>query len=101
MDELAQTRDPDLLVAEIKRVTKHHAFFSVPSVETLPFLADRMVVPRHLLDPRQHNFFTRSNLRSLLQKDFRVVEVLDYGKQPLASPDGPPLPYHLFAICEV
>jgi hypothetical protein len=40
-------------------------------------------------------------LRSLLQKHFRAVEVLDYGKQPLASPDGPPLPYHLFAICEI
>jgi len=29
------------------------------------------------------------------------VEILDYGPQPTASPDGRPLPYHLFAICEV
>jgi 2-polyprenyl-3-methyl-5-hydroxy-6-metoxy-1,4-benzoquinol methylase len=101
VDELARSPNPDLLLAEIARVTKHHAFISVPSVETLPFLAGRSVAPLHLLDQRQCNFFTRSNLRPLLQKHFRQVQVLDYGQQPLASPDGPALPYHLFALCEI
>ena len=101
MSELVRSPDPDVLLAEIARVTKRHAFFSVPSIETLPFLANRLVAPQHLLDPTQTNFFTRWNLRALLQKHFRSVEVIDYGHQPLASPDGLPLPYHLFAICEV
>lgn len=101
IDELARSSEPDLLLAEVARVTKHHAFFSVPSVETLPFLADRLVVPRHLLDSRQCNFFTRANLRPLLAKHFRSVQIIDYGEQPLASPNSLPLPYHLFAICEV
>ena len=101
IDELARHRDLNLLLAEIARITKRHAFFSVPSVETLPFLADRLLVPRHLLDGRQRNFFNRFNLRPLLKKYFRSVEIIDYGKQPLVSPDGLALPHNLFAICEV
>jgi hypothetical protein len=40
-------------------------------------------------------------LRPLLEKYFRRVEVLDYSRHPLPSPDGLSLPYHLFALCEV
>ena len=100
IDGLSRAREPDPVLGEIARVTKHQAFFSVPNVETLPVLADRLIVPRHLLDPRQCNFFTRFNLRPLLEKHFRSVEILDYGRQSTASPDGLPLPYHLFTICE-
>ncbi|MEO7600210.1 MAG: methyltransferase domain-containing protein [Opitutus sp.] len=101
VDTLAHVEQPDPLIAEIARITKRHAFFSVPNGECLPFMADRLLAPRHLLDARQRNIFTRFSLRPLLLPQFRNVEVLDYGNQPTASVDGLPLPTRLMAICEV
>jgi 2-polyprenyl-3-methyl-5-hydroxy-6-metoxy-1,4-benzoquinol methylase len=101
VEVLEHVRDPNQFLAEMARVTRRHAFFSVPNLETLPFLSDRMVAPWHLLEGDHVNFFTRFNLGPLLRKHFRHVEIIDYGAQPLASPDGLALPYHLFAICEV
>ena len=101
IEVLEHIREPAPFLAEVARVTRRHAFFSVPNLETLPFLANRMVAPWHLLEGDHVNFFTRFNLRPLLQSHFRSVEILDYGRQPLASPDGLSLPYHLLAICEI
>ncbi len=101
IEVLEHLADPAPFLAELARVTRRHAIFSVPNLEPLPYLADRMVAPWHLLEGDHRNFFSRFNLRPLLQRHFRSVEVLDYGPQPLASPEGLPLPYHLFALCEV
>jgi len=101
IEVLEHIREPGTFLAEVARVTRRHAFFSVPNLETLPFLSDRLVAPWHLLEGDHCNFFTRFNLRPLLAQHFRSVELLDYGHQPLGSTDGLPLPYHLFAICEV
>jgi len=101
IEVLEHIRDPEPFLAEVARVTRRHAIFSVPNLENLPFLANRLVAPWHLLEGDHRNFFTRFNLRPLLARHFRHVEVLDYGPQPLASPDGLPLPYHLLAVCEV
>lgn len=101
IEVLEHIRKLDPFLSEIARVTRRHAFFSVPNLENLPFLADRLAVPWHLLEGDHCNFFTRFNLRPVLEKHFRHVEIIDYGRQSLTSPDGLPLPYHLFAICEV
>jgi SAM-dependent methyltransferase len=101
VEVLEHVREPDPFLAEIARVTRRHAIFSVPNLETLPFLASRLVAPWHMLEGDHWNFFTRFSLRPLLERHFRKVEVLDYGPQPLASDDGLPLPNHLFAICEL
>ncbi len=101
IEVLEHVRNPELFLREIARVTRRQAFFSVPNLETLPFLSNRLVAPWHLLEGDHVNFFTRFNLRPLLAAHFRHVEILDYGTQPLAAPDGPPLPYHLFALCNV
>lgn len=101
LNVLERTPDPEPLLAEMARVTKRYAFFSVPNLEPVPYLADRRVAPWHLLSSNHCNFFTRFNLRPLLEKHFRSVEVVDYGSQPLSSPDGLPLAYNLLAICEV
>jgi 2-polyprenyl-3-methyl-5-hydroxy-6-metoxy-1,4-benzoquinol methylase len=101
IEVLEHIRKPDPFLAEIARVSRHQAIFSVPNMEILPFMADRLVAPWHLLEGDHRNFFTRFNLRPLLEKYFRRVEVLDYSRHPLPSPDGLPLPYHLFALCEV
>ncbi len=101
IEVLEHIREPDAFLAEIARVTRRQAFFSVPNCETLPFLSDRLVAPWHLLEGDHVNFFNRFNLCPLLEKHFRSVEILDYGRQHLASPEGLPLPYHLFAICEI
>jgi 2-polyprenyl-3-methyl-5-hydroxy-6-metoxy-1,4-benzoquinol methylase len=100
IEVLEHVREPQAFLAEVARVTRRQAFFSVPNLENLPFLSDRLVAPWHLLEGDHRNFFTRFNLRPLLAGYFRSVEILDYGHQPLSSPDGLPLPYHLFAVCE-
>jgi len=98
---LGRLSRPDPFLAELARVTRRHAIVTVPSLEPLPFLTGRRVAPRFLLDRAQANFYTRFNLRPLLLRHFRQVEVLDFGSQSLASPDGLPLPPQLFALCEV
>lgn len=100
IEVLEHIREPHAFLAEIKRVTRQRALFSVPNLETLPFLSDRLVAPWHMLEGDHRNFFSRFNLGPLLRTHFRTVEILAYGRQPLASRDGLPLPYHLFAICE-
>jgi SAM-dependent methyltransferase len=100
IEVLEHIREPHAFLAEIKRVTRRRALFSVPNLETLPFLSDRLVAPWHMLEGDHKNFFSRFNLGPLLRQHFRTVEILAYGRQPLASADGLPLPYHLFAICE-
>jgi SAM-dependent methyltransferase len=101
IEVLEHVAEPEAFLAEMARVTRRQAIFSVPNLEPLPFLSNRLVAPWHMLEGDHRNFFTRFNLCPLLQRHFRHVEVLDYGPQPLASTDGQPLPYHLFAICEV
>lgn len=99
IEVLEHVRNPDLFLKEISRVVKGRAILSVPNMETLPFLADRLAAPWHLLERDHHNFFTRFNLQPLLRRYFPKVDVLEYGTQPLRSPDGIPLAYHLMAIC--
>jgi 2-polyprenyl-3-methyl-5-hydroxy-6-metoxy-1,4-benzoquinol methylase len=101
IEVLEHTRDPDAFVREIARVARHRALFSVPNLEILPFLADRLAAPWHILEGDHRNFYTRFNLRALLTRHFRHVDILDYAPHPLASPDGLLLGYHLLAICSV
>lgn len=100
IEVLEHVQDPQPFLREISRVARQRVLFSVPNLETLPFLSDRLVAPWHLLEGDHRNFFSRFNLGPLLRAHFRRVELLGYGRQPLTSPEGVPLPYHLFAICE-
>ena len=45
IEVLEHIRKPDPFLAEIARVTRRHAFFSVPNLENLPFLANRLAAP--------------------------------------------------------
>ena len=92
---------PEPFLRELKRIARTRVLLSVPNMETLPFLADRLVAPWHILASDHVNFYSRFNLRELLERHFRRVEIVDYGRQPLNSPDDLPLPYHLFAVCEI
>ncbi|MBD5656829.1 MAG: class I SAM-dependent methyltransferase [Candidatus Eremiobacteraeota bacterium] len=51
-------------VAEIARVARRGACFSVPNVRAIPRLAPYAVVPWHLLEASHVNFFTAVNLRN-------------------------------------
>jgi 2-polyprenyl-3-methyl-5-hydroxy-6-metoxy-1,4-benzoquinol methylase len=101
LDVLNHVRDPGVVLAEMARATRGLALFSVPNVETLPYLASRDVVALHVLEAATRRYFNRFNLRPLLAAHFPRVEIFDYGTQSLRTPDDLPLAPHLFAICEV
>jgi hypothetical protein len=73
----------------------------VPNVELLAYLEDYAAVPWHMLEGDHKNFFTRANLRHLLQQYFREVEVFSYGQHQLRGAQGIPLHVHLLAVCDV
>jgi 2-polyprenyl-3-methyl-5-hydroxy-6-metoxy-1,4-benzoquinol methylase len=94
------TKDPAAFVAEIARIVRRRALFSVPNMELLPYLYDWRVVPWHLLEGDHKNFFTRASLRALLSCHFSRVEIFPYGEHPLRTRDGVPLFVHLFAVAD-
>jgi SAM-dependent methyltransferase len=100
IEVLEHTKEPEKFVAEIARIIRGRALFSVPNLELLPYLYDWRVVPWHLLEGDHKNFFTRGNLSALLSRFFRQVEIFPYGQHPLQTRDGVPLFVHLFAVAD-
>jgi 2-polyprenyl-3-methyl-5-hydroxy-6-metoxy-1,4-benzoquinol methylase len=100
IEVLEHTKDPETFAAEIARIIRGRALFSVPNLELLPYLYDWRVVPWHLLEGDHKNFFTRASLSTLLSHFFRYVEIFPYGEHPLRTRDGVPLYVHLFAIAD-
>lgn len=101
IEVLEHIPDPAPFLAEIRRVVRRRLLISVPNVELIPYLHRYAAVPWHLLEGDHKNFFTRPSLRHLLAQHFRHVEILSYAQHPLRTPEGLPLDYHLFAICDV
>ena len=100
IEVVEHTKDPAAFVAEIARIVRRRALFSVPNIELLPYLHDWRVVPWHLLEADHQNFFTRASLHTLLQRSFSRVEIFPYGEHPLRTRDGVPLFVHLFAVAD-
>jgi SAM-dependent methyltransferase len=100
IEVLEHTKDPETFAAEISRLTRSRALFSVPNLELLPYLHDWRVVPWHLLEGDHKNFFTRASLSALLSRHFRRVEIFPYGEHPLRTRDGVPLFVHFFAVAD-
>jgi SAM-dependent methyltransferase len=100
IEVVEHTKDPAAFVAEIARIVRRRALFSVPNMELLPFLHDWRVVPWHLLEGDHKNFFTRASLRALLSRQFSRVEIFPYGEHPLRTRDGVPLFVHLFVVAD-
>jgi SAM-dependent methyltransferase len=100
IEVLEHTKDPETFAAEIARIIRGRALFSVPNLELLPYLYDWRVVPWHLLEGDHKNFFTRASLHRLLSQSFRDVEIFSYGEHPLRTRDGVPLYVHLFAVAD-
>lgn len=101
IEVLEHVPDPASFLVELRRVIRRRLLISVPNLELIPYLYRYAAVPWHLLEGDHKNFFTRPSLRHLLQPHFRNVEVLCYAQHPLRTPEGVPLYYHLFAVCEV
>ena len=100
IEVLEHTKDPESFVAEIARMIRQRALFSVPNMELLPYLYDWRVVPWHLLEGDHKNFFTRASLHALLSRFFRQVEIFPYGEHPLRTRDGVSLYVHFFAVAD-
>jgi SAM-dependent methyltransferase len=100
IEVLEHTQDPETFAAEIARIVRGRALFSVPNMELLPYLHDWRVVPWHLLEGDHKNFFTRASLRAVLSRHFRHIEIFPYAEHPLRTRDGVPLYVHLFAVAD-
>jgi SAM-dependent methyltransferase len=100
IEVLEHTKDPETFAAEIARIIRGRALFSVPNMELLPYLHDWRVVPWHLLEGDHKNFFTRASLHGLVSRHFRNVEIFPYGEHPLRTRDDVPLYVHLFAVAD-
>lgn len=100
VEVLEHIPDPAAFLAEVRRVIRRRLLISVPNLEAIPYFNRHLSVPWHLLEGDHKNFFTRSSLRHLLAAYFSRVEVLTYGVHPLTTPEGLPIHYHLFAICD-
>ncbi len=87
-------------LAEISRVVRRRALFSVPNIEVIPYFKDWETVPWHMLEGDHKNFFTRSSLRELLAPHFSRAEVFSYIEHPLPTRDGIPLHAHLWAVAD-
>ena len=75
IEVLEHVKDPEKFLAEIARVVRGRALFSVPNMELLPYLHDWRVVPWHLLEGDHKNFFTRASFSGLLSRFFHRVEI--------------------------
>jgi len=100
IEVLEHVKEPGVFLAEIARMLRGRALFSVPNMELLPYLYGWRVVPWHLLEGDHKNFFTRASLRVLLAQFFRRVEVFSYGEHPLHTREEIPLHVHLFAVAD-
>jgi SAM-dependent methyltransferase len=100
IEVLEHVREPESFLAEIARMIRSRALFSVPNMELLPYLHDWRVVPWHLLEGDHRNFFTRTSFGALLSRFFRRVEIFSYGEHPLRTRDDVPLHVHLFAVAD-
>jgi SAM-dependent methyltransferase len=100
VEVLEHVQDPESFISEIVRMTRRRTLFSVPNMEVLPYLHDWGVVPWHLLEGDHKNFFTRGNLRALLSRYYRKVEVFPYGEHPLRTRAEIPVHVHLFAVAD-
>jgi 2-polyprenyl-3-methyl-5-hydroxy-6-metoxy-1,4-benzoquinol methylase len=100
IEVLEHISEPDRFLAEVARVIRARALFSVPNVEIIPYLASLQVVPWHLLEADHKNFFTRASLRAALSSQFKTVEVFSYAEHPVPTREGIRMHAHLFAIAE-
>jgi 2-polyprenyl-3-methyl-5-hydroxy-6-metoxy-1,4-benzoquinol methylase len=101
IEVLEHIAEPEAFLTEVRRVCRRRLLVSVPNLEMIPYFHRHLSVPWHLLEGDHKNFFTRASLRHLLGRHFRQVEVLTYGRHPLTTPEGLPLHYHLFAVCDL
>ena len=75
IEVIEHVKDPALFLAEIARIIRGRALFSVPNMELLPYLYDWRVVPGISPEGDHKNFFTRASLRALLERFFGRVEI--------------------------
>lgn len=62
-------------LAEIARITRHSALFTVPDASAIPAGFRHSVVPWHLLEATHLNFFNQTSLTNELRRYFPKVEI--------------------------
>ncbi len=98
VEVLEHVEDPHAFLREIARVAPR-LVISVPNFETVCYLYRYQALPWHILEADHKNFFSRWSLQHLLEQHYDEIEVGCYHRMQLATPEGTPLYYNLFASC--
>jgi SAM-dependent methyltransferase len=101
IEVLEHIDEPRAFLTEIRRVAPRQLIVSVPNSELLGYLHHYLATPWHMLEADHKNFFTRWSLGSLLREFYPHVEVGFHTPYPLATPEGTPLHYNLFAVASL
>jgi ubiquinone/menaquinone biosynthesis C-methylase UbiE len=99
IEVLEHVVDPAPFLAEVARVSRRAAIFSVPNFAAIPVTSARYAVPWHMLEGDHKWFFTAHSLAGLLKSYYAHVETFEYGElEYLHSIDGIPINNHIMAI---
>lgn len=99
IEVLEHVPDHESFLAEVSRVSRHGALFSVPNFGAIPITSSFYALPWHMLESDHKNFFTARSLEKLLNRYYEKVETFEYGPLPqLRSLDGIQVKNHVFAV---
>ena len=100
IEVLEHVNDYRSFLAEVSRVSRRAAVFSVPNFGAIPISSSFYALPWHMLESDHKSFFTVRSLQTLLSEYYRHVETFEYGPLPaLRSSEGIPINNHVFAVC--
>jgi SAM-dependent methyltransferase len=76
IDVIQHVDDFESVLREVCRLTREQVIVTVPDMSAVPLCAPHGVVPWHLLDGTQRQFFTQSSLSTAVRRYFRNFQIL-------------------------
>lgn len=71
---------PMIALKEAFRVARKNIIISVPNIDVIPIMSKYQIVPWHILEATDVNFFTPKILESVLKNVTNRLEVITYGR---------------------
>ncbi|WP_017660372.1 class I SAM-dependent methyltransferase [Baaleninema simplex] len=74
IEVLEHIPDYEKALAELARITRDRAAFTVPNINAIPLCFPHQVVPWHLLEATHFNFFNQASFQKTLERYFSEVQ---------------------------